>query len=419
MFDPTADSYKEYNDITSEYIDNLEKETVEEVNEDNREISTDEEKLFEEEETKNEYEKKYFDPSVEELSQTHIALKTYSGNNNVKYISNSNERGALKTFLNIKSNGKSNGKKINSSYNTGDSSTWFVKNTGSITNGYGKAKRIYWPAKKSLTGKLKLDSFTALENISVSDNKLILVSITRASALRKVNISNNNITKIVITGSSKINSIKAEKNPATYIEYNFAPTKQKAIIKAGKGGTVSVNYAKTSSGRKHYLKAKANSGYSFVGWYKGSKRISKKANYTVVKNSSFTYVAKFKKNPPAPYIKVSISKQKLWYYKYGKVQYTSSVVTGQKYTHDTPTGIFKIRGKAREIYLIGPDYKSFVNYWMPIYGDIGMHDATWRWTFGGDIYTYNGSHGCINLPLKTAKYIYNNVPTGTTVKVVK
>ena len=55
---------------------------------------------------------------------------------------------------------------------------------------------------------------------------------------------------------------------------------------------------------------------------------------------------------------------------------------------------------------------------MPIYGAVGLHDATWRWSFGGDIYTYNGSHGCVNLPLNTAAYIYNNVPTGTTVKIV-
>ena len=73
--------------------------------------------------------------------------------------------------------------------------------------------------------------------------------------------------------------------------------------------------------------------------------------------------------------------------------------------HDTSKGVFKIRGKSRNVYLIGPDYKSFVNYWMPIYGDVGLHDASWRWSFGGDIYTYNGSHGCVNLPMKTAAYI--------------
>lgn len=424
MFDPVADSYKEYNDITGEYTDNLKKETIEtEVIEDAQEKDTEVENESDNEtqlNESNEYQNRYFDPNIEVLSKTHIAFTTYAGSNDIEYISKSSERSALKTFMNIKENGKSNGKKINSSYNSNNSDTWFSKNdTNSITNGYGRVKKIYWPEKRSIYGALNLKSFTALESISVPNNKIKSVNITDAVSLRKVNVSNNNVTKLIVKGSKNINSIKASNNPMTYIEYNFAPTKQKAVIKAEKGGTISVSYAKTNNKRKHYLKAKPNSDYNFLGWYKGSKRISKKSKFTIVKNSSFTYVAKFKKKPPAPYLKVSISKQKIWYYKYGKVQYASSIVTGQKYVHDTPTGTFKIRGKARDIYLIGPDYKSFVNYWMPIYGDVGLHDATWRWTFGGDIYTYNGSHGCINLPLKTAKYIYNKVPTGTTVKVVK
>ena len=75
--------------------------------------------------------------------------------------------------------------------------------------------------------------------------------------------------------------------------------------------------------------------------------------------------------------------------------------------------------KARNIYLVGDDYRNFVHYWMPIYGDIGLHDAPWRSSFGRTIYKYNGSHGCINLQYKTAKYIYKNAPVGTKVKVVK
>lgn len=422
MYDPTADSYNEYDESTGEYINTLESETEnsEEVEETTKNDDPLNETTKSLEENIDEVQKRYFNPNTEDLSKTHVAFRTYPGSNSIKYISNSAERKVLQTFLNIKFNSKSNGKKINSLYNTGNSATWFVKNDDdSITNGYGRVKKIYWPAKKSITGNLSINSFSALDNLSVPDNKLTSISVTKSGSLKRVDINNNEATRIVITGSKKLVLLKAAKNPAKYIEYNFRNNKQKAILKAGTGGTVSVYYAKASKGYKHYLKAKPNSEYNFLGWYKGKKRVSKKTNYTIIKGSSFTYVAKFKKKPPAPYIKVSISKQKLWYYKYGKLQYTSYVVTGQKYSHDTPTGIFKIRGKAREIYLIGPDYKSFVNYWMPIYGDIGLHDATWRWSFGGDIYTYNGSHGCINLPYKTAKYIFNNVSTGTTVKVVK
>lgn len=52
------------------------------------------------------------------------------------------------------------------------------------------------------------------------------------------------------------------------------------------------------------------------------------------------------------------------------------------------------------------EYESHVDYWMPFNGGIGLHDATWRKTFGGDIYVKNGSHGCINLPYEAAEELY-------------
>ena len=119
------------------------------------------------------------------------------------------------------------------------------------------------------------------------------------------------------------------------------------------------------------------------------------------------------------YIMVSIDKQKLWYYKNGKLKLTSSVVTGMKNSWDTITGTFRIRGKARNTYLVGADYRSFVNYWMLVdYGSqIGLHDATWRSSFGGSIYKYNGSHGCVNLPYGVARTIYNSASVGTLVLI--
>ena len=56
-----------------------------------------------------------------------------------------------------------------------------------------------------------------------------------------------------------------------------------------------------------------------------------------------------------------------------------------------------------------------VSYWMPFNGNIGMHDASWRSSFGGDIYKTNGSHGCINLPVSVAQELYGYVEKGTPV----
>ena len=117
------------------------------------------------------------------------------------------------------------------------------------------------------------------------------------------------------------------------------------------------------------------------------------------------------------YILVSISDQKLWFYKKGKLQLTSAVVTGQSGEHDTPRGTYRIQYKATDIYLRGPDYKTFVNYWMPFNGEYGLHDALWRNSFGGNIYSYNGSHGCVNLPYSVAERIFYEASVGFLVKV--
>lgn len=52
---------------------------------------------------------------------------------------------------------------------------------------------------------------------------------------------------------------------------------------------------------------------------------------------------------------------------------------------------------------------------MPFNGNIGLHDADWRTSFGGQIYRTNGSHGCVNLPPDYARRIYDVVQTGTPV----
>ncbi|HJP96648.1 MAG TPA: L,D-transpeptidase [Candidatus Saccharimonadales bacterium] len=128
---------------------------------------------------------------------------------------------------------------------------------------------------------------------------------------------------------------------------------------------------------------------------------------------------------------VSISARHLWACAGSTQQYDSAVVTGQeKLAADlTPTGTYHIYGKQTNLYLKGSDstgsWNDYVYYWMPFlnnqYGTYGFHDATWRNAsdFGNiDPYSSQGSHGCVELPLATAKWIYNWAENGTTVNVV-
>jgi lipoprotein-anchoring transpeptidase ErfK/SrfK len=65
--------------------------------------------------------------------------------------------------------------------------------------------------------------------------------------------------------------------------------------------------------------------------------------------------------------------------------------------------------------LRGPGYEAEVTYWMPFNGNIGIHDASWRYSYGGNIYRRNGTHGCVNVPKYLAKRIFENIEEGTPV----
>lgn len=117
------------------------------------------------------------------------------------------------------------------------------------------------------------------------------------------------------------------------------------------------------------------------------------------------------------YVEINMSAQCLWVYKNGECVASAPIVTGCVYKGwNTPTGVFSVNSKVQNTYLRGADYVSFVYYWIGFIGNsYGLHDATWRSEFGGDIYLYNGSHGCVNLPLSAISTIFNNVSIGTKV----
>ena len=119
-----------------------------------------------------------------------------------------------------------------------------------------------------------------------------------------------------------------------------------------------------------------------------------------------------------PYIEVSITNQTLKYYEYGKVVLSSDVVTGLN--NATPTGTYSVLYKTTNATLVGDDYVSHVDYWIAFIGRAyGIHDASWRSSFGGNIYKYDGSHGCINMPYNNVKKLYSLVEVGTPVYIYK
>lgn len=117
------------------------------------------------------------------------------------------------------------------------------------------------------------------------------------------------------------------------------------------------------------------------------------------------------------YIELNLGDQHLYYYVNGQLAAETDFVSGRMTkSRYTPPGIFTMYYKQQDRVLRGsqrPDgtyeYESYVKYWMPFNRGIGLHDASWRGRFGGDIYRYSGSHGCINMPRPIAEQIYGMI----------
>ena len=113
----------------------------------------------------------------------------------------------------------------------------------------------------------------------------------------------------------------------------------------------------------------------------------------------------------------------------GALVWESDCVSGDSGKgHDTPCGVYTMDSyrASGNVELRGaidpstnePEYISKVQYWMPFIGNsYALHDADWRSNFGGNIYTYNGSHGCVNLPSSKAAELYNLTSVGDVVVV--
>ena len=120
------------------------------------------------------------------------------------------------------------------------------------------------------------------------------------------------------------------------------------------------------------------------------------------------------------YVEINLTNQYLWFYKNGELIVQGDVVTGNvSRGNATPQGTYILNYKQKDATLKGAGYSSNVKYWMPFNCNIGIHDASWRGSFGGAIYKSDGSHGCVNTPEYLAKKIYENIEPGTPIVCYK
>lgn len=122
------------------------------------------------------------------------------------------------------------------------------------------------------------------------------------------------------------------------------------------------------------------------------------------------------------YIYINLTAQTMQAFEYGKEVYKTSVTTGRDKS-PTVKGTYAIYYKETGRYLSGWDdvekhsYKVWVDYWMPFFEGYGIHDASWRKSFGGDDYKTIGSNGCVNTPKEAIEFFWNFGQIGTKVVV--
>jgi hypothetical protein len=124
------------------------------------------------------------------------------------------------------------------------------------------------------------------------------------------------------------------------------------------------------------------------------------------------------------YIELDLTKQHMYYFVDGEVSFEADVVTGSPWGgRATPPGVYSILEKLSPTILRGEiqsngerEYETRVSYWMRMtWEGHGFHDATWQPWFGGNRYTYAGSHGCINMSYSDAQILYRVLEMGTPV----
>lgn len=123
------------------------------------------------------------------------------------------------------------------------------------------------------------------------------------------------------------------------------------------------------------------------------------------------------------YVEIDLTNQYMFLYVDHELILSTPIVSG-KIGAETVPGAGAVIEMLTKTKLVGfnpfyeVDYETPVDYWIRFDDkDQGIHDASWQWAYGGDIWMYGGSLGCINTPINAVSIIYQNVDYGTPVIV--
>ncbi|MDO4912532.1 MAG: L,D-transpeptidase [Lactobacillus sp.] len=235
-----------------------------------------------------------------------------------------------------------------------------------------------------------------IKSISATSTKNVSVSVDTAGIRKRLNLINSSEATLTKFRFKAPVGKKTYGKTVTLTNVKFGWDVRKAGLT---DATQAVNKA-FSNGKNTTYKLKAK--YTYGKSYNGTTGYNR-TNKGIGKN----------------YVIVSLSKQRLWVVKNGKVVANFRVVTGEVDKHQTtPKGVHYLLGKQTNATLTGPGYSCVVKRWMPFTLDgCGLHDAYWRSNWSKKAYIKDGSHGCVNIRPSQIDLVWNNVKTGEPVIV--
>lgn len=276
----------------------------------------------------------------------------------------------------------------------------------------GALKKAAEQAVKSLEGQLDLEESGCYENPVIGDdNKELLSLIDTFNSYTGMTITYDFGDQKEVLDGETISTWLSDKDLKAVVDEeavsDYVKTLGKKYNTAYKPKTLKTSYGTTvtiTNGFYGWRINNADETAQIISDLKEGKSVEREPVYLQTANSHG------ENDYGDSYVEINLTAQHLFVYDKGKLIVESDFVSGNVAKgHSSPTGAFGLTYKTMNAVLRGEDYETPVTYWMPFAGDVGMHDATWRKSFGGNIYKTGGSHGCINLPPSVAKTIYGVV----------
>ena len=133
---------------------------------------------------------------------------------------------------------------------------------------------------------------------------------------------------------------------------------------------------------------------------------------TPVKQNQFDRTVQTFRQSDRRWIEIDLARQRLIAWQGATPLYAVLVSTGKAST-PTRSGVFAIQSRHRYSRMTGEDYDvANVPYTMYYSGSYAIHGAYWHHRFGTPV-----SHGCVNVAVNHARWLFNWASTGTPVVV--